>query len=373
MPHRRSIGLSPAIIPLAVAVLAAPATAVTNGRSALTFAAITVISVAIGALLISRSFTSTARQRPPRADALRRTGSLDAAAPVGAPTIATADVASSVLARRTRELVDQQLAALDRLEAAVDDPQVLDAYYHLDHLATRVRRSAESVLVLDGSSVDRARPEPVAIGDVIRAATAEVEDYRRVEPAAIDDVDVAGAAVGDIAHLLAELIDEAISSSPAGRSVAVSGAVAEGGYDVTVSHQGVTPDAETLAALNGRLDQAGAPRADTIGYAVVHRLADAHGIAVHFRAGADDTTEAAVALPIAVFADDTPWQTGSIEELDDQLSDLLGDASDALSFPPPATPAAPAPAASAVSPRRPPCSTSAAGRVSPAARRAARR
>ena len=118
------------------------------------------------------------------------------------------------LARRSQSLIDRQLELIDDLERSEADPDALENLFKLDHLATRMRRNAEDLIVLSGAEPARRWSQPVALVDVVRAALAEVEDYNRVELLPIDDIGVAGQAVSDVVHLLAELIENATSFSP---------------------------------------------------------------------------------------------------------------------------------------------------------------
>ena len=119
------------------------------------------------------------------------------------------------LARRNQSLVQRQLELLDDLERNEHDPAALDALFKLDHMATRMRRNAESLLVLSGAEQPRQWQQPIALIDVVRAAAAEIADFPRVELVGIDDdLAVSGRAVSDVAHLLAELLENATSFSP---------------------------------------------------------------------------------------------------------------------------------------------------------------
>ena len=143
------------------------------------------------------------------------------------------------LARRNRSLVDRQLALLDELEANVEDPELLSNYYKLDHMATRMRRSAESLLVLANSDTQRRRSGPIEIDDVVRAAISEVEDYRRVDVLALESLQIKGPLVADTSHLLAELLDNASAFSPPDSRVSVAGHFTGNGYLITISDRGV--------------------------------------------------------------------------------------------------------------------------------------
>ena len=119
------------------------------------------------------------------------------------------------LARRNQSLLERQLELLDELERNEHDPTALDALFKLDHMATRMRRNAESLLVLSGAEQPRQWQQPIALIDVVRAAAAEIADFPRVELVGIDDdLAVSGRAVSDVAHLLAELLENATSFSP---------------------------------------------------------------------------------------------------------------------------------------------------------------
>ena len=145
------------------------------------------------------------------------------------------------MARRTRSLIDRQLALLDELEAEVDDPAVLANYYQLDHLATRMRRNSESLLVLANAESRRRRTKATDVDDVVRAAIGEVDDYRRIDVLNLDQLQVRGAVVADISHLLAELLDNASSFSPPESRVTVSGRFADEDYLISIADEGDFP------------------------------------------------------------------------------------------------------------------------------------
>jgi signal transduction histidine kinase len=187
------------------------------------------------------------------------------------------------LARRNRSLVDRQLALLDELEANVEDPELLSNYYKLDHMATRMRRSAESLLVLANSDTQRRRSGPIEIDDVIRAAISEVEDYRRVEVLALEGLQIKGPLVADTSHLLAELLDNAAAFSPPDSRVSVAGHFTGTGYLITISDRGVGIPGQRLQQLNDLLTKPpviGLSVEPTLGLSVVSLLAAKHGIKV---------------------------------------------------------------------------------------------
>ncbi len=187
------------------------------------------------------------------------------------------------MARRTRSLIDRQLALLDELEADVDDPSVLANYYQLDHLATRMRRNSESLLVLANAESRRRRTKATDVDDVVRAAIGEVEDYRRIDVLNLDHLQVRGAVVADISHLLAELLDNASSFSPPESRVTVSGRYADEHYLISISDEGVGIGADRLAELNDILANppiVGLSVEPTLGMSVVSLLAHKHGVQV---------------------------------------------------------------------------------------------
>ena len=127
------------------------------------------------------------------------------------------------LGRRSQNLVRRQLALITRLERQELDPDALAELFELDHLATRMRRNAENLLVLAGQNPPRATAAPADSLEVVQSAVAEVEQYRRVLIAAVQPVRVRGHAVADVAHLLAELIENGLTFSPPTEPVEVHG------------------------------------------------------------------------------------------------------------------------------------------------------
>jgi HAMP domain-containing protein len=190
------------------------------------------------------------------------------------------------LARRSQSLIDRQLELIDDLERNEADPDALENLFKLDHLATRMRRNAEDLIVLSGAEPARRWSQPVPLVDVVRAALAEVEDYNRVELLPIDDIGVAGQAVSDVVHLLAELIENATSFSPPGTKVQVAGQQVSNGYVIEIEDRGLGMSDEELVEANERL--ANPPVVDfalsrMLGLYVVARLAERYSIKVQLR------------------------------------------------------------------------------------------
>ncbi len=208
------------------------------------------------------------------------------------------------LARRNQTLVQRQLELLDDLERNEHDPAALDALFKLDHMATRMRRNAESLLVLSGAEQPRQWQQPIALIDVVRAAAAEIADFPRVELVGIDDdLALSGRAVSDVAHLLAELLENATSFSPPDTAVVVSGAVSAAGWVLAVSDQGIGMPPDRIAEANKLLAEppvVGLAMSRALGLHVVGSLAARHGISVELRPGAPTGLVALVGLPTAV-------------------------------------------------------------------------
>jgi signal transduction histidine kinase len=187
------------------------------------------------------------------------------------------------LARRNSSLVDRQLALLDELEAREDDPETLGGYYQVDHLAARMRRNAESLLILAGSDAPRVWAKPTDISDVVRAALSEVDDYQRVELLALEPARLYGGAVTDVAHLLAELFENSVQFSPPTEPVRVTGLFDVDGYELSITDNGVGMPDPRLAELNRILERPpalGLSVEPTMGMYVVAKLAHRHGLTV---------------------------------------------------------------------------------------------
>jgi signal transduction histidine kinase len=210
------------------------------------------------------------------------------------------------LARRHQNLVRRQLALITRLEADELDPDLLGALFELDHLATRMRRNAESLLVLVGHTTARRWAEPVPASDLVRAAMSEVDDFPRVEPAHLDPARVTGAVAAELAHLLAELLENALIFSPPHTPVRVAGRRGDAGYTISIADQGIGMSAAALAAANGKLSAAESfDVAPTrfLGHHVVGQLARRLGAQVALTSEPGAGTTAVVLIPTELLAD----------------------------------------------------------------------
>jgi signal transduction histidine kinase len=195
------------------------------------------------------------------------------------------------LSRRSQALVERQLALIDRLEQDEQDPDQLASLFELDHLATRMRRNSESLLVLSGSGLSRQLSRPVPASEVVGAAVSEVEHYARIEVVSAPDVTVQGRAVSDLVHVIAELLDNATFFSEPEKKVIVRMAVTrKKELAIQITDQGVGMSEEEIGAANERL--ADPPDLDVavtrrMGLYVVARLAKRHNIVVRLRDNED--------------------------------------------------------------------------------------
>ncbi|WP_405488460.1 nitrate- and nitrite sensing domain-containing protein [Streptomyces sp. NBC_00096] len=208
------------------------------------------------------------------------------------------------LSRRSQGLIQRQLSLISELESREADPDQLSSLFKLDHLATRMRRNGENLLVLAGEEPGRRWTRPVPLVDVLRAAASEVEQYERIELSSVPGTDVAGRVVNDLVHLLAELLENATSFSSPQTKVKVTGhALPDGRVLVEIHDTGIGLSPEDLAAINERL--ASPPTVDVsvsrrMGLFVVGRLSLRHGIRIQLRPSDSGGTTALVMLPVDV-------------------------------------------------------------------------
>ncbi|MGW1816732.1 nitrate- and nitrite sensing domain-containing protein [Streptomyces sp. NPDC002125] len=210
------------------------------------------------------------------------------------------------IARRTQQLIGQQLKKLDELERKHEDPEVLDGLFDLDHLTARLRRYEENLVILAGGSPHRRWRKPVPLLDVMRSAQGEVQDYRRV----VLDLDgapwLAERAVGPVSHVLAELIENALSFSRPPSPVEVRAAKVSRGLAIEVEDRGLGMEEEQLAEANELMSRP--PRMDVLAHSedirlglyVISRLADQYGLRVEFRPSAFGGTRVVVLVPDAL-------------------------------------------------------------------------
>ncbi|HUA29312.1 MAG TPA: nitrate- and nitrite sensing domain-containing protein [Streptosporangiaceae bacterium] len=212
------------------------------------------------------------------------------------------------LARRNQALLHRQLGLLDGMERRAEEPEQLEDLFRIDHLTTRMRRHAEGLIVLSGDSSGRGWSRPVQFIDVLRAAVAEVEDYTRIRVEVRSRTALAGPAVADVVHLLAELIENAASFSPPSTVVRVQGELVGQGFAIEIEDRGLGIAEDRLQQINR--DLAGLPAfdlaaTDRLGLFITGRLAHRHGVKVTLRASAWGGTSAIVIIPTGlIVADD---------------------------------------------------------------------
>ncbi|WP_349880308.1 sensor histidine kinase [Micromonospora sp. HUAS YX12] len=205
------------------------------------------------------------------------------------------------LARRSQTLVDRMIGELDAIERSEEDPKRLAQLFELDHLATRMRRNDENLLVLAGADSAVPRRDDALLVDVLRAAQSEVELYNRIEFGTVDtDISVASHAVNDVVRLVAELLDNATRFSPPNTTVVADGRRIRDYVLIQIEDRGLGLSDDQLDSLNRRL--AAPPTVDVaafrlMGLAVVSRLASRYGIRVELRRNVEGGTVAQVTLP----------------------------------------------------------------------------
>ncbi|MFJ8036311.1 nitrate- and nitrite sensing domain-containing protein [Streptomyces sp. NPDC096032] len=213
------------------------------------------------------------------------------------------------IARRNQALVHRQLKLVDTLERRTEDPDVLRELFRIDHLTTRMRRHAESLIILSGSAPGRRWRRPVPVADVVASAVGEIEDYARVVVPPMPETGVAADAVADVVHLVAELLENATVFSPPHTQVTLRTGRVGGGFVLEIDDRGLGLDAGQRAEAQRTLTDPDAfdpTRHDRLGLYVVGRLAALHGIEVSLRDSPYGGTTAVVLLPDSVLAEPEP-------------------------------------------------------------------
>ncbi|MFH8365380.1 nitrate- and nitrite sensing domain-containing protein [Streptomyces sp. NPDC018031] len=209
------------------------------------------------------------------------------------------------LSSRNQGLIERQLELITGLENNEADPDQLENLFKLDHLATRMRRNGENLLILAGEEPGRRWNQPVPLVDVLRAASSEVENYERIEISGVPESEIHGQAVTDLVHLLSELLENATAfSSPHTKVKVAATRLPDGRVMIEIHDKGIGLTAEDFADINHKL--ANPPTVDAaisqrMGLFVVGRLADRHGIRVQLRpSGEQAGTTSLVMLPDAI-------------------------------------------------------------------------
>ncbi|MEU4676933.1 nitrate- and nitrite sensing domain-containing protein [Micromonospora sp. NPDC023737] len=219
------------------------------------------------------------------------------------------------IARRSQSLVHRQLALLDRMERDTEDPDELAELFQVDHLATRLRRHAEDLVILAGAAPGRGWRNPVAVVDLVRGAISEVEAYDRVDIVDVQPAGVLGRAVGDVIHLLAELVENATAFSPPATRVSVNGQRVANGYALEVTDRGLGMSDVALEEANRRLSRS--PEFDPaesarLGLFVVARLAARHAVRVNLLRSAAGGITAVVLVPTDLITDEPAPGVGDV-------------------------------------------------------------
>ncbi|EST21304.1 sensor histidine kinase [Streptomyces roseochromogenus] len=213
------------------------------------------------------------------------------------------------IARRNQALVHRQLKLVDTLERRTDDPDVLRELFRIDHLTTRMRRHAESLIILSGAAPGRRWRRPVPVADVVASAVSEIEDYARVVVPPMPAVGVAADAVADVVHLMAELLENATVFSPPHTQVTLRTGRVGSGFVLEIDDRGLGLDTDARARAHSTLTDPDAfdpTRHDRLGLYVVGRLAARHGIEITLRDSPYGGTTAVVLLPEGVLAEVEP-------------------------------------------------------------------
>ncbi len=204
------------------------------------------------------------------------------------------------LARRSQSLLHRQLALLDAMERRARDPQELEDLFRIDHLTTRMRRHAESLIILSGHSPARGWRNPVPLVDVLRAAVAEVEDYTRIRATSATGASLAGPAVGDVIHMIAELAENATMFSPPNTPVVIHGDTVGRGFAVEIEDRGLGLSDEQREHINELLETPppfDPSSSDQLGLFVAGQLAKRHNIKISLRPSPYGGTTAIVLIP----------------------------------------------------------------------------
>lgn len=249
------------------------------------------------------------------------------------------------LSRRSTSLVNQQLAVIEALEKDEEDPKRLQSLFRLDHLAARMRRTGDSLLILADAPTRSDVQQGLTVGDAMQAASAGVQDYTRVRLGVLSDVGLVDTAAGDVVHVLTELVDNALTYSPPSSPVTVSASTSSGGVTLEITDQGIGIPDDVLAELNETLHSGGDVSPDTarrMGLFVVSRLAQRHGLAAMLRSNTPTGTTAVVFLPTSILVpatttpsvpeplavdEPTPEQAPVVAELDvDDIKERINSA-----------------------------------------------
>ncbi len=220
------------------------------------------------------------------------------------------------LARRSQSLLHRQLTLLDGMERRASDPEELADLFRIDHLTTRMRRHAESLIILSGDAPARGWRRPVPFVDVLRAAVAEVEDYTRIKVSADTGAALSGPAVADVIHMIAELAENAVTFSPPNTPVQLTGDVVGRGFAVEIEDRGLGLSDERRAELNELLENPPTfdlSGSDQLGLFVASQLARKHNIKISLRSSPYGGTTAIVLIPLTLVVPEESFRQLGVE------------------------------------------------------------
>ncbi len=241
------------------------------------------------------------------------------------------------LAGRSQSLLERQMELLDSLERRTVKPDDLEGLFRMDHLTTRMRRHAESLIVLAGDAPRRVFRDPVPLVDIVRAAAAEVEDYTRIRVTCRTSASLAGPAVADVIHMLAEFVENAATFSPASTEVSITGNLVANGFAVDIEDRGPGMSHDEIAAANGTLacpPQFDLSGSDRLGLFVAAQLAHRHAIQVTLRPSPYGGVTAIVLIPQVLVVLPDAIEPVSVEAGADAVdATLLGSATPTESSP----------------------------------------
>jgi len=215
------------------------------------------------------------------------------------------------LAGRSQSLLHRQLTLLDGMERRATEPDELEDLFRIDHLTTRMRRHAEGLIILSGEAPARGWRQPVPLVDVLRAAVAEVEDYTRIRVLCRTSAAVAGHAVADVIHLIAELAENATVFSPPNTPVRIQGDIVGRGFAVEIEDRGLGISAARLEEINANLadpPQFDLSGSDRLGLFIAGQLAQRHDIKITLRPSVYGGTTAIVLIPTALVVDEGTFE-----------------------------------------------------------------
>jgi signal transduction histidine kinase len=215
------------------------------------------------------------------------------------------------LAGRSQSLLHRQLTLLDGMERRATEPEELEDLFRIDHLTTRMRRHAEGLIILSGDAPARGWRQPVPLVDVLRAAVAEVEDYTRIRVLARTGAAVAGHAVADVIHLIAELAENATVFSPPNTPVRIQGDIVGRGIAVEIEDRGLGISQSRLDEVNANLanpPQFDLSGSDRLGLFIAGQLAHRHSIKITLRPSVFGGTTAIVLIPMNLVVEEDSYE-----------------------------------------------------------------